>query len=107
VAKTLAELHEEQGRLRERIARQRAELAVHAAPLRNALASGDRAVHAGRNAFDTVSRHPFGLAALAAVVLAFKPRVVWRWGMRGLLAWRSARALSGWLPEAIARFFRK
>lgn len=107
MAKTLAELHQEQGRLRERIAMQRAQLAQHAAPLRGALASGDRAVQVGRNAFDAVSRHPVGLGVLAAVMLAVKPRTVWRWGTRGLLAWRSWRAVADGLPEAAAKIFRK
>lgn len=107
MAKTLAELHQEQGRLRERIAVQRSQLAVHAAPLRGALDSGDRAVQVGRDTFDAVTRHPFGVAVLAAVLLAVKPRTVWRWGTRGLVAWRSWRALAGWLPEAAARIFRK
>jgi YqjK-like protein len=107
VAKTLAELHQEQGRLRERIAAQRVQMGAHLAPLRGALDSGDRAVQAGRDAFDMVSRHPIGVAVLAAVLLAVKPRTVWRWGTRALVGWRSWRALADWLPDAFARMFSK
>lgn len=107
MAKTLAELHQEQGRLRERIAAQRRAMGVQLAPLHAALDSGDRGVQAGRNAFDMVTRHPVGVAVLAAVLLAVKPRTVWRWGTRALVAWRSWRALADWLPEAASRMFRK
>lgn len=115
MAKTLAELHQEQDRLRARIAAQRLQMGAHLAPLRGALDSGDRAVQVGRSAYDVASRHPVGLAVLAAVVLAVKPRTVWRWGTRGLLVWRSWRALADTLPaalpstwfEALARVFRK
>ena len=107
MAKTLAELHQEQGRLRERIAGQRRAMSAHAAPMRTALDSGDRAVQAGRDAFDAVSRHPIGMAVLAAVLLAVKPRTVWRWGTRGLLAWRSWQALSSWLPDTLSKILKK
>lgn len=105
--KSLTELHEQRGRLRERIAAQRSALSRQMAPVQQVLALGDRAVQAGRDAADTASRHPVALAVAAAVLLAFKPRTVWRWGKRGLLLWRGSQLLSRWLPEVLERWLRK
>ncbi len=49
------------------------------------------AADAGRDAVYWVRTHPEWVAGGVAVVLVLRPRVVWRWGMRGWSLWRLAR----------------
>ena len=102
--KSLIELHEERGRLRERIAAQRQTLAQQLAPLNRTLQTGDRLLATGRSIVDELLQHPLALAVLAAVAVALRPRTIWRWGRRGLLLWRGWRLLDRWLPDALARW---
>lgn len=104
VRKTLIELYEERGRLRERIAMQRRELRQQLAPVSGVLQAGDRAMQAGRDAVDTLLKHPVALAAIAAAMVAVKPRVIWRWGRRGWVIWRGWRLVSRWLPGMLDRW---
>ncbi len=83
---------------------QRGELRRELAPIGESLRVGDRAVQAGRDAVDTLLRHPLALAAIAAAVIAVKPRVIWRWGQRGLVLWRGWRLVNRWLPGVLDRW---
>lgn len=72
------------GALRARIAAQRADLALHVAPLEAALGGADKAL-AG---VDWLKHHPAAVAAAVVVVVVASPRLAWRWGKRGFLVWR-------------------
>lgn len=99
--RSLTELHEERGRLRERIAAQRSDLARQMAPVRQVLALGDRAVQTGRDAADTLLKHPMALAVIVGALLAVRPKTLWRWGGRGLLLWRGWRLVQRWMPGVV------
>jgi len=94
----LIELHLKRGRLLERIAMQRTTLARQVAPVRAALDVTDRAIAVVRDSARFVRQHPTGVAALVAVTVALRPRVLWRWLQRSFVVWRSWRALRGRLP---------
>lgn len=94
----LIELHLKRGQLLERIAMQRATLARQVVPVRVALDTADRAIVLVREGVRYVRQHPAGVAALVAVTVALRPRVVWRWLQRGFFIWRSWRAARGLLP---------
>lgn len=85
----LLELAVKRGRLQERIAMQRRELAQHAVPLANALAVGDSVA----DGVDWLKRHPLVVVAAAAAIVVAKPRQAWRWARRGVIAWRGWRAV--------------
>ena len=40
-----------------------------------------------------VREHPYLVGTVVVAVVVFKPRFVWRWTQRGLLAWRTWRSL--------------
>lgn len=94
----LIELQLKRGRLLERIAMQRTTLARQVVPLRLALDTTDRAIAVVRDSARFVRQHPAGVAALVAVTVALRSRVVWRWLQRGFFVWRSWRALRSRLP---------
>ncbi|MDP2064400.1 MAG: YqjK family protein [Burkholderiaceae bacterium] len=102
--KSLTELHEERGRLRERIAAQRSVLSRQMAPVQQVLALGDRAVQAGRDAADTLLKHPMALAVVVGALLAVRPKSLWRWGGRGVVLWRGWRWVNRWLPGVLDRW---
>jgi hypothetical protein len=97
--KRLIELHLQRGRLVERIAQQRSTLARQLAPVRVACDTTDLVLAAARDAVSFVQRHPLGVAAFAAALVAVRPRRAWRWLTRGFLVWRSWRALHGGLAR--------
>jgi hypothetical protein len=88
----LIELQLQRGRLLERIANQRAQLAHHAEPVDRLLHLGDRAAAIARECKRTAIEHPLTLAVAVGAVLVFRPRTVWRWTRRGFGAIRSALA---------------
>lgn len=92
-AKSLVELERERGRLQERIAAQRDALGLHLVPVQNLLQTGDRIADVLNTVRGFIGRHPLALGSLAAVALLRKPRSILRWGRRGLLLWRSWRAI--------------
>lgn len=94
----LIELHLKRGRLLERIAVQRKTLARQMEPVRVACDITDRAIAVARDSTRFVRQHPAGVAALVAVTVALRPRVVWRWLQRGFFVWRSWRVLRVRLP---------
>ena len=108
MAKNLADLHHERGRLTERIATQRATLASQLAPVRNALQVSDRVTQLLRGGADYARQHPLALAAAGLALLLFKPRGSMRWARRGLFVWRTWRAVrqltTVTLQEQLRRF---
>ncbi|MDO8719794.1 MAG: YqjK family protein [Polaromonas sp.] len=98
---SLLELHQQRGRLRERIASQRATLAQQLVPLQNASDAGQRIVSLVRGGVQYLKSHPLPvLLALSALVL-LKPRRALRWAGRGVALWRSWRALRAWVPSSL------
>jgi len=97
--KRLIELHQQRGRLIERIATQRGTLARQLAPVRTTLDTTDRALAAVRDSACYLRQHPAAVAVLAVALFALKPRMLWRWLQRGFFVWRSGRALRGLLSR--------
>lgn len=97
MSKSLAELHQERGRLRERIAQQRAALAREVAPLARACHTLDevRAVtrDTARRVNRLVNEHPAFVAGLATLFFALRPRRMLRWIGRGMVLWRGWRSV--------------
>ncbi|MFC5301960.1 YqjK-like family protein [Azospira restricta] len=86
--KKLIELSLQRGRLQERIAAQRATLAVQLRPLADALQTADRGLAAARRGVDYVKRHPGQVGVAVALLALLRPKGVWRWGRRAFVAWR-------------------
>lgn len=101
MSKTLIELQLERGRLLERIAAQRQQLAVQAEPLAATLRWGDRLQNSLRSGTAFAQRHPLAVGLLAAALLVLKPGASLRWAGRGLSLWRSWRNLQALLPDAL------
>lgn len=98
---SLLELHQQRGRLRERIASQRAALAQQLEPLQHASDAGQRIFSLVRSGVQYLKSHPLPvLLALSALVL-LKPGRAWRWAGRGLALWRSWKVLRAWLPSTL------
>ena len=93
----LIELALQRGRLQERIARQRDTLAGGFAPIAAALASPARLLRVGRQAKDTILRHPSLAAAMLGATLVLSPRRVLRWSQRAWMVWRTWRTVHGLL----------
>lgn len=89
--KSLAELERERGQLLERIATQRATLAVQLVPVVQVLQLGDRIAQTAQAAKQFVQRHPWAMGSIAAVLALRRPRKLGRWARRGLFLWRSWR----------------
>lgn len=101
----LIELHQQRGQLVERVASQRQVLAQQLAPLQSSFNIADRVAGVVQDGKAFVQRHPLAIAAAVAGMVLLKPRTVWRWGQRGLVAWRTWRtwrSVSGLLPAFIA-----
>ena len=89
----LIEIGIRRGRLIERIAMQREVLGRRMQPVQRTLHAADRTLAAVRTGSDYVKRHPGMVAAAVTLLLALKPRRLWRWGRRGFIAWRTWRVL--------------
>lgn len=83
----LIEVAETRGRLRERIAAQRALLAQQTRPVAHALARADQAIAVGRAGLAWVQRHPLQVGAACAAFALLRPRRFWRWSRRAFIAW--------------------
>ncbi len=94
----LIELHQQRGRLVERINAQRQSLSQHLVPLDRALDVGDRVARMVQDTKAFVLRHPLAIAALLVTVVVLRPGTVLRWSQRGLLAWRTWRTVRPLLP---------
>ena len=100
---SLVRLHEERGQLLERIAHQRATLARDLMPVHSALSKADRAVAVARSGLQYVKAHPLPVVLAVAAVAIVRPRGVWRLLGRGLVVWRTWRAVQGWMASPLAR----
>ena len=86
-------------RLQLRSAALRGDFSAYAAGLKPAFALADR----GRAALCWLRRHPLVPLAVAAALLAARPRAVLRWAQRGFLAWQTFRKLRSVLQLALSR----
>jgi hypothetical protein len=100
--KSLAELHQERGRLRERIAQERERLGREVAPLARACEVVDTARALTRETARRIKRlvneQPLLVAGVVAMLFALRPRRVVRWIGRGLFLWRGWRGVRRLLP---------
>ena len=102
----LIELHQQRGRLQERIAVQRITLSQQLEPLRDVFNIGQRATRAVQEGKGFLRQHPLAIAAAVAAVVLFKPRTILRWTRRGLLAWRTWRGVQALVPHFLFKQFR-
>lgn len=102
----LIELHEQRGRLLERIVDQRATLARQLLPVQDALRIGDRASSALQEVKQFLLRNSMATSIALLSALLFKPRTVWRWSRRGFIAWRTWRGVHTLFSGFLARQFR-
>jgi len=102
----LIELHQQRGRLLERIAHQRQTLARQVEPLIGPLALPTRLMGMLEQGRVFVRENPYLVGAVATAIVVFKPRFVLRWAQRGLLAWRTWRSLRGLVPSFVTDMLR-
>ncbi|MCY7304755.1 MAG: YqjK-like family protein [Rhodoferax sp.] len=102
----LIELHQQRGRLQERIANQRRELALQMAPLQGVLAVPERVGRLVQEGKQFVVQHPLVLGTALASLLLFKPGFVVRWAGRGVTVWRTWRTVSAMLPGFVRERLR-
>lgn len=86
------------GRLQERIARQRQDLAQAAAPLRTLCAWADRTGACLNQGAQYVQRHPGQIMLGTLLLVLARPRRAWRWARRGWLVWQTWQQLRRRLP---------
>ncbi len=94
----LLELALKKQRLQFRSDALRERLRTHANGLAPTLAVADR-IHAG---YGWLRRHPEVVAVAGVAVVAAKPRVVWRWLVRGVSAWQFWLRGRRWLTRLSA-----
>ena len=94
----LIELHQQRGRLLERIGAQRIALSHQLVPLQAALDVSDRAAGLVQDAKAFIRKYPIGVALAVAAVVLLKPRTALRLTQHGMSAWRTWRGLSSFLP---------
>lgn len=102
----LIELHQQRGRLRERIAHQRAALRQQLVPLQGVLAVPDRIARMKQDGMAFVRAHPLAVGGVAAAILLLRPRLVLRWAGRAAAAWRTWRTVSGLVPGFVRNSLR-
>jgi hypothetical protein len=99
--KSLFELHQQRGRLLERIASQRATLARQLGPLQNVSDASSRVFALLRGGLEYLKSHPLPVALAVLALVLLKPRRAWRVLQGGLLLWRRWRVLRAWLPMSL------
>lgn len=82
-------------RLQLRSAALRGEFAGHAAAFAPLFDAGDRL----REGYRWLKRHPQALVAAAVAVAVARPRALFRWGRRSVIAWQAWSRLQGWLGD--------
>ena len=97
----LIELHQQRGRLLERIAHQRQALAHQVEPLLGPLALPGRLAAMLDNTRLFVRDHPYLVGTVAVAIVVLRPRLVLRWARRGLLAWRTWRSMRALVPAFV------
>lgn len=100
----LTELLVQRGRLLERIAQQRQQVAVQVQPVARTLQVGDRLTDIFTQCKRFALQHPLVVAAAVATVVVLRPAGAWRLASRGLLAWRTWTTLRASLPGLLGRF---
>ena len=98
---SLANLLHQRGQLVERIAHQRATLARELGPVQSVLNTADRATAAAREGVQYLKENPLPVVLTVTALVLLRPRRAWRWLGRGLLVWRSWRALTAWVPPSL------
>jgi len=94
----LIELHQQRGRLLERISAQRVVLSHQLVPLQGALNVSDRAAGLVQDAKAFIRKYPIGVALTVAAVVLLKPRTALRFARHGMSAWRTWRGLRSYVP---------
>ncbi len=95
----LIELHQQRGRLLERLATQRNTLAQQLAPVEGLFDLPDRVNRMLLEGKALVVRHPLVVVALVASVVLLKPGAVLRWSGRGVAVWRAWSMVRKLLPN--------
>ena len=107
MSKSLAELHEERGRLRERITGQRSLLAQQFGPMQSMSDAGGRVLAWFARGAHYLQTHPLALLGALSVLALVRPSRAWRWAQRGVFVWRSWRMASAWLASWLQRWRRR
>ena len=102
----LIELHQQRGRLLERISTQRVALARQVAPLHNTFNLPDRIAAAARRTRDTLRAHPLVMTTVVVALVVLRPAQLLRWTQRGLLAWKTWRLVRRVVPGFVWDQFR-
>lgn len=100
----LIELQQQRARLLERVAHERQLLAVQVQPVARVLHVGDRLADLFARCQRFALQHPLTVAAVVGTVLVLRPTGTLRWARRGLVAWRSWKALRGSVPTLLSRW---
>ena len=99
--KTLADLALERGRLTERIGVQRAALAHQLVPFQRAAATSDKVSAFVARCVVYARQHPLLMAGGLGLLAVLKPRRSLRWVQRGVVLWRTWKAVQTWKPQAM------
>ena len=94
----LIELHQQRGRLQERIAHQRAAVRQQLAPLQGVLAVPQRILRIQQEGIAFARQHPLAVGGVILALVVLRPRFVLRWTGRAVAAWRTWRTVSGLVP---------
>ena len=97
----LIELHQQRGRLQERITQQRRQLGEQLGPLQGALALPQRIGRVPQEAMAFARQHPLLVGGVAVGLVVLRPRVVLRWAGRAVAAWRTWRTVRGLVPAFV------
>ncbi len=101
----LIELQLQRGRLLERIASQRHDLAQAGAPVAHALHFGDRVTDWINRGKRFLLAHPVAVGAAVVVLVVVRPAGVVRWTRRGFTLWRTWTTLRAAVPTFLTRRF--
>ncbi len=102
----LIELHQQRGRILERIAAQRGLMSQQLVTLEAVFSFQNRVSSAVQDGKEFARRHPAGIAVVLLTLVLLKPRTVLRWTQRALVGWRTWRSVSGWVPGFLLQKFR-
>ena len=98
----LLKLHLERGRLQERIAQQRVELAVQLMPLKRASGTVSRMMALAQDSFDYVRKNPLQASAVLALAVVVRPKKTWQLLQTSLQVWRGWSVLRVLIPETMS-----
>ena len=101
-ATSLRERAIQRGRLLERIALQRDALRVSSAPLCTALHAADAALEGAERSRRWIARNPIAVGVGVLVFVIWRPKGAFKLVSKGLIGWRTWRALRQTLASVIA-----